>query len=267
MIGARRAKKPRNIGAGKRGLNMLVLRNPRFILLNAVYLLGAIHPAAAARVHSVIELFTSQGCSSCPKADRILGQLAQDPDILAVSLPVDYWDYIGWRDTLASPIFTARQKAYAAASGHDQVYTPQAVVDGVAEVVGGDLAAIQGAAKSSVETAGVMAASMNVSVKGAAIAVTIDAAPAGAPRQASVYLMALTRSQTVKVERGENAGAQLTYANVVRAIIKIGEWRGEKTELSADAALAHVDGADSFAIVLQAGGREQPGPMLAAWAP
>ena len=246
---------------------MLVLPKPRYLLVNILCSLGAIYPASAARVHSVIELFTSQGCSSCPKADRILGELAQTPDILAVSLPIDYWDYIGWRDTLASPTFTARQKAYAAVSGRDQVYTPQAVVDGVAAVVGGDLAAIRNAAKTSVETAGVMAASIDVTVQGAAIKVAIDAAPAGAPREASVYLMALTRSQTVKVERGENAGAQLTYANVVRTILKIGEWHGEKTELSADAALAHVDGADSFAIVLQAGGREHPGPMLAAWAP
>jgi hypothetical protein len=251
--------------AGKRDLNMLVLRNPQFLLLSSLGLLAAVHPAAAARVHSVIELFTSQGCSSCPPADKILGELARNPDILAVSLPIDYWDYIGWRDTLASPLFTARQKAYAAGSGHDQVYTPQAIVDGLADVVGSDAAAIEKAARESLGTDGVMAVPLDVSVSGATIDVSIGEASPGAPTQAGVYLLALTRTKSVKVERGENAGATLTYANVVRAIIKIGEWDGKKLSLSADEALAHVDGADSFAVVLQTGGRAQPGAMLAAW--
>lgn len=252
-------------GAGKWDLNMLILRNPRFILFGALGLLGSIHPAIAARVHSVIELFTSQGCSSCPKADKVLGQLAQNPDILAVSLPIDYWDYIGWRDTLASPNFTARQKAYAAASGREQVYTPEVIVDGLTDAVGGDAAAIQKAARETLGTNGVMAVPLDVTVNGATIEVSIGEAPPGAPTHAGVYLLALERTKSVQVERGENAGSTLTYANVVRAIIKIGEWDGHKLNLSADEALAHVDGADSFGVVLQTGGRAQPGAMLAAW--
>ena len=236
-------------------------------MLGALALLAAIRPAVAGRVHAVIELFTSQGCSSCPPADKILGELANDPDILALSLPIDYWDYIGWRDTLASPLFTARQKAYAAVSGLNQVYTPQAIVNGLKDAVGGDRAAIERAAAKSLEIDGVMKLPLEVSAKGPAIMVSVGAAPTGAPSEAGVYLLALTRSQTVAVERGENAGATLTYANVVRAIIKIGDWHGEKLDLTADAALAHVDGADSFAIVVQAGGRAQPGAILAAWGP
>ena len=84
---------------------------------------------------AVIELFTSQGCSSCPPADRYVAELAKDPSLVILSWPVDYWDYIGWKDTFASPAFTARQKAYAAARRDDQVYTPQAVIDGVAHAV------------------------------------------------------------------------------------------------------------------------------------
>jgi len=224
-------------------------------------------PAIAGRVRTVIELFTSQGCSSCPPADEIVSDLAKDPEILAVSLPIDYWDYIGWRDTLASPLFTARQRAYAAASGQNQVFTPQAIVNGVKQAVGSDRTAIEQAGRTSLETVGVMSAPLEVSAKGGAIAVSLGAAQAGSPSEAGVYLLALAHSRSVSVERGENAGATLTYANVVRAIIKIGEWHGAKLDLTADEALARVDGADSFAILVQAGGRALPGPILAAWGP
>ena len=86
----------------------------------------------------VVELYTSQGCSSCPPADAVMAGLAQRPDVIALALHVDYWDYIGWKDTLASPQCTARQKGYAAARGDGQVYTPQAVIDGLTHVVGAD---------------------------------------------------------------------------------------------------------------------------------
>jgi hypothetical protein len=226
---------------------------------------ASIRPAAAGAVREVVELFTSQGCSSCPPADRVLGGLASNPDILAVSLPIDYWDYIGWRDTLASPLFTARQKSYAEVSGQGQVYTPQAIVNGLKDAVGSDPLAIEKAARQTLETKGVMAVPIDVAVKGAAIDVSIGDAPTGTPMPAGVYLLALTRSTAVIVQRGENAGATLSYSNVVRAIIKIGDWDGRKLNLFADEALAHVDGADSFAIILQAGGRTLPGAMLAAW--
>src|SRR6185436_15639063 len=84
----------------------------------------------------VVELFTSQGCASCPPADALLGKLAKRGDVIALSLPVTYWDMLGWKDTLASEVFTKRQKAYAAMMGHGGVYTPQVVIDGVVDVVG-----------------------------------------------------------------------------------------------------------------------------------
>lgn len=93
---------------------------------------------APARIGAVVELFTSQGCSSCPPADRLLSTLARAPNMIALSLPIDYWDFIGWHDTLASPTFTARQKAYAAARGDGRVYTPQVVVDGLVDAIGSD---------------------------------------------------------------------------------------------------------------------------------
>src|SRR5215468_7884684 len=91
---------------------------------------------ASAEPRAVIELFTSQGCSSCPPADKLLGELARDPSIVALSLPIDYWDYIGWKDTLAKPRHTARQRSYAKSRGDGEVYTPQVVINGVARAVG-----------------------------------------------------------------------------------------------------------------------------------
>src|SRR6476620_3682028 len=93
---------------------------------------------AHAEPRAVVELFTSQGCSSCPPADRILGELAKDPTLIALSLPIDYWDYLGWKDTLADARFSARQKAYSQVRGDREVYTPQVVVNGSAHVVGSD---------------------------------------------------------------------------------------------------------------------------------
>lgn len=100
-------------------------------------------PFTSSTINYVVELFTSQGCAYCPRADQWLAAIARAPDVVAVSLPVDYWDYIGWRDTLASPAFTARQKAYAAAHGEANVYTPQVIVNGLAGAAGGDRAEIE----------------------------------------------------------------------------------------------------------------------------
>src|SRR5437588_5391572 len=117
----------------------------RDCLACAVILLCATasHSSAQAEPRAVVELFTSQGCSSCPPADKLFGELAADPSLVAVSIPIDYWDYLGWKDTLADPRNTARQKAYAHARGDGQVYTPQAVVNGTLHAIGSDKTAIE----------------------------------------------------------------------------------------------------------------------------
>src|SRR5918911_4976469 len=105
----------------------------------ALVLIGLAGPLAASQTpKAVVELFTGQGCSSCPPADAFLLELAGRPDVVALSFPVDYWDYLGWKDTLAQPAFTARQRAYASARNDKQVYTPQAIVNGAKAVVGSD---------------------------------------------------------------------------------------------------------------------------------
>jgi hypothetical protein len=235
------------------------------IALGALISLAASAGAANAEgVRNVLELFTSQGCSSCPPADRILGQLAQDPDTLAMSFPVDYWDYIGWKDTLATPIYTARQKAYALTSGKGQVYTPQMIVNGLVDAVGSDLGAIKEAERATARKGGVLSVPLSVVEQGGKIAISIGAAEAGSPQSGSVYLLALASSRTVVVQRGENAGSTLTYANVVRAMTKIGDWNGAALNLEADLSQARLGNADSYAVIVQAGGRAQPSAILAA---
>ena len=98
---------------------------------------------------AVVELFTSQGCSSCPPADKIIGELAKDPNVIALSMPIDYWDYLGWKDTLADSRFSARQKAYSQARSDRNVYTPQVIVNGSVQVIGSDRAKIDDAISDS----------------------------------------------------------------------------------------------------------------------
>jgi hypothetical protein len=220
--------------------------------------------ADASGVKGVVELFTSQGCSSCPPADRILGELAHDPQVLALSFPVDYWDYIGWKDTLAEPTYTSRQQAYAKTSSHGEVYTPQAIINGLEDVVGSDRAKIEQAEADTVKQAGVLSVPLSISQKGGVIDISVGAAPVGAPRSGAVFLIALASKRTVSVQRGENAGATLTYSNVVRGITKIGEWSGSPIVLQASIDQAHLDGADEYAVIVQEGGREAPSAILAA---
>src|SRR6185437_9593644 len=111
---------------GDRGITM----NHRVFALAALTAAAVAMPALAGEPRAVIELFTSQGCSSCPAADKLLGELAADPSLVPISVPIDYWDYLGWKDTLADPRNTARQKSYAHVRGDGQVYTPQVVVNG-----------------------------------------------------------------------------------------------------------------------------------------
>src|SRR5215467_1612925 len=126
-----------------------------------LFLLG---DAASADPRAVVELFTSQGCSSCPPADKLLGELAKDPNVIALSLPIDYWDYLGWKDTLADKRFTARQKAYSHMRGDREVYTPQVVINGKVHAVGSDRAGIEEAIQQTTREIGVMSLPVSLTV-------------------------------------------------------------------------------------------------------
>lgn len=220
-------------------------------------------PAAAQTPRAVVELFTSQGCSSCPPADALMGELAKDRDLIVLTLPVDYWDYLGWKDTLALPAFTARQKAYAERRGDGQIYTPQAVVDGLVHVVGSDRSEIEAAVASARGKAGALAVPVGIVETGAGVAVTVGGAGAGA-KTGALWIMPVARARSVAIGRGENRGRSVTYSNVVRGVVKLADWSGAPLKLDVPTGLLKTGGADSYVIVLQASSGARPGAILGA---
>lgn len=186
----------------------------RALPLAAALLLAG--PAAAAqRAPVLVELFTSQGCSSCPPADRVLGEIAGRDDVLALAFHVTYWDRLGWPDTFGDARYTSRQHDYARILGYRAVYTPQAVVAGQLDAVGSDRARI-------------LAAIAVVAANGEAQEVAIDAdghvtLPALEPSgDARIWAVAWDERQRVEVARGENAGRALDYHHVVRWLEDLG---------------------------------------------
>lgn len=179
--------------------------------------------ALASDPSAVAELFTSQGCSSCPPADRLVEQLSKNSDVLALSLPVDYWDYLGWRDTLASPEHSARQRAYAASRGDRSVYTPQIVVNGGEHLVGSNANALQ----SALDRAAPLSAAVDLNITDMAIEAKISGDLPDGAKMATVFFLAVKESETIAVGRGENAGASITYVNIVRSMQPIGMWSGD----------------------------------------
>ena len=233
------------------------MRNGSYSLVLAAGALAALlAPVQAEPARKVVELFTSQGCNSCPPADRLAAELAREPGNVVISLPVDYWDYLGWKDSFAKPAFTARQKAYSRARGDMQVYTPQAVVDGVAHAVGSDGEAIDSAVSAPLE----------VKVDGtvAGDELRIDVAAAGTRKQAQVWLVPILSNASVAIGRGENAGATVTYTNIARELRKLGDWNGEARKFTVSAADIRKLDADGAAILLQTDDAGLPGPILGA---
>ncbi len=208
--------------------------------------------AADARHPLVIELFQSQGCSSCPPANANLFAWAARDDALALNFAVDYWDSLGWKDTFAKPKFTARQWAYARALGHGEVYTPQAIVNGRADVTGADAAELQALAKREDRGAG----GPDLSIEAGRAVIGAGEAPPGG---AEVWLVRYDpATREVAVKRGENAGRLLPHAHVVVDLVLIGRWQGEaeRFDLPAKTDPRLVD-----AVLVQAAGT---GPILAA---
>jgi len=219
--------------------------------------------ARAAEPRAVLELFTSQGCSSCPPADKLLGELTADTSLITLSLPIDYWDYLGWKDTLATPEDTARQRAYARARGDREVYTPQIVVNGAMHVLGSDRTAIDRLIGQTDQKPGVMSVPVAITPDGASLNVKVQSAESG-HNAGEVWLCPLAKAVAVAIGRGENRGRTITYHNVVRSWVKLGDWTGSEATWSMPIAKIRDDGIDAAAIVLQEGTRERPGVILGA---
>ncbi|WP_245421933.1 DUF1223 domain-containing protein [Alsobacter soli] len=238
------------------------MRSPAALSFAAMAALAASAACAwAQQPRAVVELFTSQGCSSCPPADKLMGEFARDPSLVAVSMPIDYWDYLGWKDTLADHAFTARQRGYSEARGDRQVYTPQAVIDGVSHVIGSKPDAVQQAEGAS-RAKGAMTVPLSVEAAGGSIRVSVGAGEPGT--SAGVYLVPIKRRCDVTITRGENKGKSVTYVNVARSVLPVGAWTGEAKTFEVAASLAQQREADSYVVLLQQGTLEKPGVILGA---
>jgi len=234
--------------------------------LVAGVLIGSSALASAGEPRAFLELFTSQGCSSCPAADKLLGELAGDPSLIAVSVPIDYWDYLGWKDTLASPAHSARQRAYARMRGDRQVYTPQIVVNGATHVLGSDRAAVERAITQTDRNAAIMSVPVLLSVGGNTLNVKV--APGKEHGGGEVWLCPLARSLPVAIDRGENHGRTITYHNVVRKWLRLGDFAGTDAAFSIPAADVMTNEIDGAAVIVQQGTHDKPGIILgAAFAP
>jgi len=224
--------------------------------------------AVAGEPRAVIELFTSQGCSSCPPADRLMGELAKDPSLVTMSLPVDYWDYLGWKDTLALHGHSNRERAYANTRGDRDVYTPQVVVNGIVHVLGSDKAAIENAIAQTRRDAAPLILPVTMSVADGTVTVNVPAAT-DSHSSGEVWLCPITGKAQVAIGRGENSGHTLNYYNVVRRWVKLGDWNGQAQTFTlplaqvpdADFSLKDVD---HLAVVVQSGAVSKPGLMLGA---
>lgn len=232
---------------------------------------GAGDDSSSGGTPMVVELFTSQGCSSCPPADSFLQELSRRDDVLALSLHVDYWDYIGWRDTFASSQSTARQRSYARTMGQRSVYTPQMVIDGKFQEVGSRRSKVMKFLEYRAENPGHGQVKVTVALSPSGD-LTVKIAPdekgkgatKNATKNATVWLMEFDSRHETKVRSGENAGRTLVYVNVVRNIRSIGTWKGEAKTITVSAAELDASGErDGCAVILQT---ERTGPVIgAAW--
>jgi hypothetical protein len=226
-------------------------------------IVAVIRPAHA-DPRAVIELFTSQGCSSCPPADKIIGELAKDPSVIAMSMPIDYWDYLGWKDTLADARFSARQKAYSKMRGDREVYTPQAVINGSAHVIGSERDSIDDAISATRKDEGVMSIPVSMTQSGKQLTVSVAAASKGAAARGEVWICAISKAVPISIGRGENRGKEITYYNVVRNLVKLGDWDGKSGTWTVPIEKVVREGVDAAVAYVQDGSGEKPGPMLGA---
>lgn len=210
--------------------------------------------AAQSTTGVLVELYTSQGCSSCPPADEFLSELAQADGVIALALHVDYWDYIGWADAFADPSFTERQKMYARAAKSRMVYTPQMIVGGVDRVEGNTPdAVVRFIGKHMAHPSGV---DLSITRNGTQVEIRATTAQPLA-KGAIIQLVRYLPESTIEIERGENAGRSITYHNIVTSWQRVGDWQGTAPlDMTADA-----PGDQPLVVIVQ-----EPGParVLAA---
>lgn len=218
----------------------------------AASLVGSVSTAQDSKV--VVELYTSQGCSSCPPADKLLAEMVQRDDVIALAFHVDYWDYLGWKDAFGSPAFTARQHGYAQAAQAATVYTPQMVIGGVDHVIGSKAMDVMDHVNAHRATPDRVA--LQAVRNGSIVQIQAQAKAAGLGGM-TVRIVRYHLEQTVEIKRGENAGKSISYVNIVTSVQAIGRWDGaQPLNVTTEAS-----GNDPVVVLIQA---DRSGPILAA---
>ncbi|MBN9072508.1 MAG: thioredoxin family protein [Rhizobiales bacterium] len=212
----------------------------------------------------VVELFTSQGCSSCPPADSVFSELAEKENVVALAYHVDYWDYLGWRDTLGNPDNTARQYDYMKAFKARAVYTPQAVINGRKHVNGASRQEIDKAIGDLSRQNGGLSVDVKATRQGSNLMIVADAA-SGGPREAEVVLVYFEPPTPIQIEHGENTGKTVTYWNAVSGLQVAGMWHGRPASFELPMREVEKKGAGGCAVLLQSVNADgSPGAILGA---
>jgi hypothetical protein len=217
--------------------------------------------AESPRLRGVVELFTSQGCRSCPPADEILGELAAKGDVVALAYHVDYWDYLGWKDTLGSPDNTKRQRDYGRTFGIRSVYTPQAVINGQAHVNGAKRDEITATLDELAKAGKGMSVELKAEQVGESIVIETGAGPTYS--KAHLVLVFFEDAMPVQIERVENTGSTIMYWNAVTGIQTAGMWKGKPTRF--ELPMSAITDKGGCAALLQSVSKDGlPGPILGA---
>lgn len=244
----------------------MMLQKSTWLAALALTVVAAVWPLSAraveeVRARGVVELFTSQGCNSCPPADAFFTELSTRRDLVTLAYHVDYWDYLGWRDTLAKPENTQRQHDYGKAFGVRSVYTPQAVINGRNHVNGSKRSKVLGTI-DSLERSG-KGLSVELSVKREGESIVIEAGPGPARGKAHLVLVYFDAPQPVAIDRGENDGTTVIYANAVNDIQTAGMWHGKPARFELPASELERKGGCA-ALLQSVDSKGLPGPILGA---
>ena len=217
------------------------------------FMLSSLGLPVMAQSPVVVELFTSQGCPSCPPADKLLHELAQRNDVIPLALHVDYWDYIGWKDEFSHPDYAKRQRGYAMQAKRRSVYTPQMIVNGVTDIVGARRMELSKAIAHHAD----LPSRVELSVNRSGSEILINAQPTNVDGPLIVRMLRYTPQRSAHITRGENAGHTMLYANVTENWTVLAEWDGT----TALALTTVVEGDKPVVVLVQ---QDQHGPILAA---
>jgi len=222
--------------------------------------LVATQAVASPEPRAVLELFVSQGCSACRTANQLMPEWEQEQNLIVLSFPVNYWDYLGWKDTLAHPLFGERQRGYALLRGDRQIYTPQMVINGVLSCIGSARDQVAKRVESATAVHPILPVPLALKEENGMILVDIGRGS----DDAGVWLVPVRRLSQVAIQRGENAGRTETYTNVARGLYHLGTWTGSPARFEMSRKTIQAQDADSYVILLQKVKDGKPGPILGA---